>query len=458
MRDSDADWRSRLERLPRWFDLLWLALLALYILAGAPGVPFHGDESTLIAMGRDYHTLFIEGDLREILYDEGRRERREYQHLRLMNGTVSKTIYGWLAWQNGIDGADLNRGWHWLRDYDINLETGRIPDAGLLEAARLASALQLAVAVALFFQFTRATLNRPTAFIASAIFALHPNVLINGRRAMMEGSHLLGLMLLLLAATWLLRERRWRAYLLFGVCMGFAVAAKHPNVIVCLTAFVAVAWVMLTRRQADSGAERQSISRVLLRLLAAGLIAVLVFLLLNPAWWSTPAELPAVIVIMRQELLANQVELFGGYADFADQVGGFFRFVFGGAHQYFEVAHWAEYDVITAQIHAYERSGLAGLLIGSASATAVVSLLLSIFGAIRLARDGAVAVENRRLLFCWMGGSALLTLLLTPLPWARYYLPLAPALALLVAYGLVGLAGVFWHGIQLKANGVALLA
>ena len=56
---------------------------------------------------------------------------------------------------------------------------------------------------------------------------------------MMEGSHMLGLMLVLLAGIWLLRQRTWKSYALLGVCMGFAVAAKHPNSLVAGAVFCA---------------------------------------------------------------------------------------------------------------------------------------------------------------------------------------------------------------------------
>ena len=56
----------------RRLDAVWLGLLALYVLAGAGQMPFHGDESTLIYMGRDYHYLLVEGDLSRLV-DKPRR-------------------------------------------------------------------------------------------------------------------------------------------------------------------------------------------------------------------------------------------------------------------------------------------------------------------------------------------------------------------------------------------------
>ena len=447
-----------LMRAPRWIDAIWLTILALYILAGAAIVPFHGDESTLLYMGGDFHILFVERDLGAVFYDEARSAGRNEQRLRLMNGTVSKTLYGWLSWLHGLGVDELNRQWRWMRDFDFNREGGSLPAAQLLRAARLASAAQLALAVAFFFHFVRLTLNRPTALLACTLFALHPNVLINGRRAMMEGSHLLGLMLVLLAGAWLLRERRRRTFALAGACMGLAVAAKHPNVIVCALVFMIALAVVWWRRQGTPEKQREAGRHPLLGFGVTAASAMLVFLLFNPAWWSAPLAAPGAVVSLRAEVLENQVKTYGGYADFTDQLRGFFRFVFAAEEQYFEVADWANYAVVSAEIDGYERSGLAGLTIGGAGLAGVACMLLALIGGVLLAGDSTIAVDNRALLLCWVGGAALAALVLTPLPWARYYLPLAPALSLLVSIALVNLASLFLRRIKLQANGFAVLA
>ena len=150
-----------LSKLPNWLDAIWLCALALYALAGAAIVPFHGDESTQIFMGRDYYYLFLEGDLSKIHYVSTGSESPIEQHLRTVNGTISKTIHGWLAARNGFEAADINGPWEWDYEYDANRAAGGIPDAELLRQARLASSAQLAVAVAVFFAFVRLSINRP---------------------------------------------------------------------------------------------------------------------------------------------------------------------------------------------------------------------------------------------------------------------------------------------------------
>ena len=424
----------------RHFDWLYLGLLALYILAGATITPFHGDESTLMAMGRDYHYIFVEGDLPKALFDPTWRNPLE-QQLRLLNGAISKTLYGWLGTVNGFAAQDLNSFWSWSMDNVANASRGALPDADLLRLARLASSLQLALAAALFFHVMKRALNRPAAYIAVAAFALHPSVLINGRRAMMEGSHLLGLMLALLSAIWLLQERRLWRYLILGASAGFAIAAKHPNLSVCTLVFLACSVDPLWRLIRGSRSDWRGPVLDLSGIVAAGALTVAIFILLNPAWWRDPLAVAPVAIELRQRLLGDQVDTFGGYTSFAGRAKGLFQFAFVGERQYFEAPAWATYDAITTQIGAYERSALAGLLfIGASGRLGLICLLLAIFGAAHLARNPGVKAEHRLLLLVWILGSALATLGLTPLPWARYYLPLVPAVIVLVSYALTTIA------------------
>ena len=68
----------------------------------------------------------------KVLFDPHWQTNRHEQMLRLLNGSVSKTIYGWLGAVNGFAPQDLNRDWSWGKDYDANAERGAIPDPGLL--------------------------------------------------------------------------------------------------------------------------------------------------------------------------------------------------------------------------------------------------------------------------------------------------------------------------------------
>ena len=442
--------------IPRRLDWLWLGLLAIYIVAGAAIVPFHGDESTLIWMGRDYFHIAGEAGFSRVRYDGSPLSSEIEQVHRLINGAVSKTIYGWAASTLGFEIGDLNNLWDWSRDFQSNVADNHFPDAILLLRARQLSALQLALAAAAFFAFARIALNRPTAYLASLIFALHPSILINGRRAMMEGSHLLGLTLVLLAAAWLMQGRKPWKYLALGVFAGFALAAKHHNVVAVTAVYLALALPTM-RHWLRSGKWRRQL-RELLLLILSGLVAILTFLVLNPGWWSAPLQLAFAVIEERQALMTSHVMDAGGYDSYGAQITGFFWYVFVGARQYFELAHWAGYAEISQQIRAYEASGLAGvLLIGDSRALGILCLVASVIGAGLLARNRGISPDMRLLILLWAGISALATLQLTPLPWARYYLPLLPVAILLAAYCATSLAELMLNVRVAKADGLALL-
>ena len=109
-------------------------------------------------------------------------------------------------------------------------------------------------------------------------------------------------------------------------------------------------------------------------------------------------------------------------------------------------------------IRIYEESGLAGSLIGGTPAYGLIIFALTLAGIAMVVRGVSVASEYRLLLCTWMGGAALIIAITSPVPWARYYLPLAPAATLLVAYALTEIAGALARHISQRRDGVAVLA
>lgn len=441
-----------LSNIPKWIDVVWLAALALYVLAGAAIVPFHGDESTQIFMGRDYYYLFQEGDIAKVLYASDGSDSPLEQHLRIVNGTISKTIHGWLAALNGFAAEEINEPWEWDYDYAGNRAAGRIPDPDLLRQARLASSAQLALALAVFFVFLRQSVSRPVAYVASFIFTLHPTVLINGRRAMMEGSHLLGMMLVLLAAVWLLREGKWWRFALLGICSGFAIAAKHPNAIIVALVFLACGSRIFFELARAAEISREAIVRAVAGILGAAVVTTIVFLLFNPAWWRAPLPTASGALSERMELLERQIERNGGYESGIEQVVGFWQHVFAGEIQYYEDARWAEYAETNEQIADYEASGWAGARIGGSAAGGLASLALTAAGIWILARDRKIHGSARWLILVWGGGSALIALVVTPLSWTRYYLPVLPFAHLAMAVTLARVAQIVWRRLGAGVN------
>jgi 4-amino-4-deoxy-L-arabinose transferase-like glycosyltransferase len=427
------------ERLARLFDALVCLALMAYIVAGVPLVPFHGDEATQIYMSRDYAYQFIERDLARIAYSDPPISATE-QHLRLLNGTINKSLIG-LAWHlGGWTAADLNEQWDWGGDWNYNLTAGHLPPDALLHTARLPSALLLALGVPLMFSLGSRLGGRKAAILAALLYALHPGLLVNGRRAMMEGSlTFFSLLTVYAGVLWLSARRQWAMWLstaLLGMAAGAALTSKHSALFAVAAVLGVCALVMLWRgwlQRRERG--WRSLLLELARLAWAGGIGGVVFLALNPAWWGAPLARLAEVLRLRQDLLTGQTAAFGGYADAGAAFMGWLRAGFISAPQFYEVPAWA--DDIGGQIAAYQASGLAGLPV-SATVT-LAAIILTLLGLLLLWRRRATAPPARVVIGVWAVGMFASTALLTPLNWARYYLPAYPAVALLVALAISSL-------------------
>jgi hypothetical protein len=448
-------------------DALYLLVLAAYILVGAPLVPFHGDEATQIYMSRDYSYQFIERDLSRVLYSNPPVSAQE-QHLRLLNGTVNKYLIG-LAWHlGGFTVADLNEQWDWGADWNYNQTTGHAPTPALLMISRWPSALALALGLLPMFVLGEKLGGRPAAYLAALLYALHPALLLNGRRAMMEGTFITFSLFAVLFGVLLLQARSWRgqwgAAVGLGIASGLALASKHTAAFAVAGVYVGLGlWLVVgaARRglkppsnarpsrlkptQMPSG-DRVHFSglgsaldggfyprRLPAFAFPSALLAALTFLALNPAWWGDPPARAGEVLRLRGELLDGQTAAFGGYADWGERLAGFARQTFAAVPQYYEIDAWGGY--IGDQVGRYEASGLGGIAGTPVFGAALFALML--IGLWALWRDRRRAPAARWLVAVWALTALGAAALFTPLEWARYYLPAIPAALLLAAVGLV---------------------
>ena len=415
-----------MKRIP---DALLLLVLSAYILAGAPLTPFHGDESTQIYMSRDFAYLFLLGQPEQVQYADPPLNATE-QHLRLLNGVLNKYTIG-VAWAlAGFAPDDLNEQWDWGAGWDYNQTSGHAPSAALLQVSRWSSALFLVVGLLAVFALAGKTGGRPAAWIAAILFALHPALLLNGRRAMMEGSLIAFTALTALAAVYWLEargRRAWGVAAIFGIVAGLALASKHTAVLAVLPLALGALGFALVR------AWRRGSSAILVRLGQiglAGLLGGMVFLALNPVWWSDPLARVPDVLRLRSDLLAGQTAAFGGFTSPIDALAGFARQVFAPIPQYFEVAGWENW--LAEQIAAYESSGLAGIT--APWLWALATLILGGTGLWALVR-GPGRTEARWVVAVWLFSALAAAFLLTPIEWQRYYLPVYPALVVVMGLG-----------------------
>jgi 4-amino-4-deoxy-L-arabinose transferase-like glycosyltransferase len=410
-------------------DWLWMVLLAAYVLLGTPLVPLHGDESTIIHATRDYAYQFIDRDLSMISYNGSAAIDPMDQDLRLLDGRVQKYLGGFFWHLGGLTADDINRPWLWGADYEYQQANGHIPSDELLLWTRLASSLLGALGVLAIFGIGGAVGGRPAAYTASLLYALHPAVLLNVRRAMMEGSLMLFSLLTVLAAVYFLRSKgraRWGWALLLGLSAGMALSSKHPGVFTVAPVFLGAFVAGL--------AARETMPLLLRRagqLIMAGVLALLVFYALNPIWWGDPIARAGDVLEVRSRTLQSQMSGFDTYDGLFEQAAGFVQHALIASPQYFEIDQWATFTPITEQIAAYEASWLDGVTPGPVGA--VIIALLGLLGLWRLLTTPDPA---RWAVGFWALGTVALTLLLTPFGWQRYYLPAIPALLVLAGLGM----------------------
>jgi 4-amino-4-deoxy-L-arabinose transferase-like glycosyltransferase len=417
---------------PRIVDGVLLLLAAVYVLLGAADVPFHGDEGMQVYATTDFFTAFVDGHPAALMTTPPY-PIDSPQQLRLINGSVQRYTAGAVLHLNGHNTGDLPNapGWNWGLPYAANVDGGWLPKDSVLHKARWTSAAFFALGLLPMFGLGGWFGGRPAAYAAVVLTALHPVLLLNVRRAMMEGSLLAFALLTAWAAVWLVR--RWSsdgdargAWGLLTVAAGLTLASKHSGALVLVGVWgglLASVWTLSARRWRRVGA-----------LLASGLTAIALFVALSPALWSNPPARLLDLARARTDLLEIQTAI---EADapmpFIARVGWPFAQAYA-APVYSERADWYADPTLNAAMAAYEQNGLAGVR-GGALLSGVVVALTVIGLAVR--RDRALLILAGWLLL------GVLLLLSNPLPWQRYYLPLMPAWTLGAGVGV----SVLWERI-----------
>jgi hypothetical protein len=444
-------------------DIVWLILLGVFVFALTP--TFHGDEPMQIYMSRDYETALVEGNPSALMTTPPY-EIDSDAHLRLINGSINRYAIG-LNRQVaglGLDTLTPRPGWDWGLDFATNVSTGHMPSDALLSAARFSSTLFLALSAAVMFGLGWQFGKRPLAYFVSALYTLNPIILLNGRRALQEGSVLCFGLLLILIAILLSQKRRsiwlWLALILVG---GLTLASKHTGVVFIAAAF---GWIFLTELlrtlsaelsgdvgfdsalpllEQDLNALPQSYWRDLLlttlKLIVSGALAIVLFVALSPALWNDPPARVANLLEERARLLEIQVS--GNPTTLAQRISGIITQPFMMPPQHFEVAFWGTFQAVSDDVARYMASPFSGVQFGVILGGAL-TILAGIGILFSLRRDWRAGV------LVWLAVTAA-SLLANPLDWQRYYLPLIPVATLLAGIGAYGLVRRFvWKPEQRK--------
>jgi len=418
--------------LGRWYPLvlvLWLGALATYVLAGVPLVTFHGDEGMQVYATRDLLEEVATGDLWALTtappYPIDTRD-----HLRIINGSVQRFAAGAVLLARGHNTGDLptEPGWNWGLPYEENVEGGWLPKDSVLLAARYTSAAFFVLGLVPLVGIAHILGGRIAALAAAGLYALNPLLLLNARRAMQEGALLCFGLFTIWAAVWLARRVRagertpvlaWWALALAG---GLALASKHSAAL-----FLVAAWLWIVIAMFTAPRNR---ARTLSDLLLSGAGAIIVFVALSPALWNNPPARLLDLTRLRGELLSVQVEIEeGAPTAFGQRARWVLSQPYSAPLAHYERPAWAEAEPIATAEARYEASLWRGY--PRSTVLGVVLTGLAVLGLVVVSLRAPVLGGGAAL---WYAVTAA-ALLVNPLPWERYYLPLVPVVALLTACG-----------------------
>jgi hypothetical protein len=410
----------------QWFSLLALLIpIGLFGAWGSSRVPFHPDEASLLYQSRDLETLFQ--DPMSLAWSP-QPESELDQEYRALNAALPKYMLGLGRRLAGYGPESVSSDWDWSKSWDANLKAGALPSGGVLQGARYASLATVLAAVALAFPLGRQMEGPLTGALSAALLGTHALVLLHGRRAMAEGTLVLGVVLALVGILHAHR-RPWLA----GLCCATAAAAKFSGFALAPVGLLAAIWPAKGKR-AKGVALRGALSFLVPFLL--------LFLLLHPLFWSYPVRAATATWTIRQDLLEGQTAAIGVHApgmvldDPATRSAVLVAQLFILEPQHWEVGNYrAE---LTASIESYEAIPGHSVMRGWVGGGSLLGFtLLGIIGSFRYQEPCSNRQRRPRVLLALASVAQAGALLLSvPLPFQRYVMPLVPMVCLWAALGL----------------------
>ncbi len=399
-------------------------LYSVYILLGVKSVPFHPDESSLLYQSRDLEIAISEpatlfwSDTPTNVYD---------QTYRLLNAPLAKYIIGIGRLGVGYGAESVSVDWDWGQSWDENAQQGALPPDRLLLGSRISVALFLPLSIGLIYLAGQSIGGVNTGLVAALLLALNTLVLLHTRRAMAEGVLLFGVCLAILGVLYADR-RPW----LDGLGMGLAISAKYSALALLPAGLVAVLWGSELDR-------RQMLKRLSIFILTLSLVVIV----LHPLIWRSPARAVSEMVHARTDFIFSQVTTLQAHnpEQLLDspgkKLGVMLYTVFLGAPQFEEVGNYS--SILAGDIDAYLSTFGNNLLSGPIwGGILLFFTLLGIVVGVSKTRDSDSGRQRRGIILliimsvCQAGA----LLILNPLPYQRYYLPLIPFVCLWAAIGL----------------------
>jgi 4-amino-4-deoxy-L-arabinose transferase-like glycosyltransferase len=357
------------------------------------------------------------------------------QHYRLIDAPITRYLLGLGRSFAGLPALPAD--WSWQASWEENQNAGALPEHRLLLTGRLAIALLLPFSLLLIYLIGRRMCGETGGLLACLLLGSNALVLLHARRAMAEGALTFGL----LFALWSFLDG-WRKPWLAGLGMALAFNAKHSSLALLPVGLLAVSWAQFPL---PGEGRRSLVKKILIHALIYVAVFGLVTLALNPFLWHNPLQAIQTSVAERNTLLQRQLADTIRLAPEKAMLTPGWRTLSLLANLYILPPAFAEVN----QYHPYTEEMEARYLalpgqnlfrnMAGGGLMLILTLLGLILGVINLRH---AAPDQRRTLALMLAATSLLLLapiILVPLTWQRYAIPLAPLACLWIAYGLAHL-------------------
>ncbi len=404
-----------------WLILLFTLITALFLIWGCSRVPFHPDESTQIFMSQDFRLLLTQPQA--LAWQPGD-DLIPPARYRAIDAPMTRYLIGWARFLTTT--PPLENDWNWSLSWVENISRGALPSSRQLLISRAAVTLLIPASMILLYCTVKSILNRPTALLSALLLGLNPLTMLHARRAMAESALLAGICFFL----WAVSRKRIRPWLI-GLGLAAAVNAKQSAVALLPVGIIAVCWPHNGKLNTKS---------VIRRSVELAVVFTAVTLILNPFFWSHPFQAARVSLELRSSLTSAQTEDFMdaetdpsvlGQRSLAALVNLYLRQPSTEeVGNYLAAVEKQKQDYFSHPVHSWGRGLIPGSLLLSLSAVGFLVLSLS------LRRSDSAAFRGRLLLLLAFLFQLTVLILLFPLPWQRYVMPLLPFTSVLISLGL----------------------
>ena len=322
--------------------------------------------------------------------------------------------------------------WDWSASWEQNQSNGALPSDRTLLVGRLIIASLFPLGLVLLYRIGIVIDGSWLGIFTVFIFGFNAMILLHTRRAMAEGALIFGVILTLYALIY--ADKR---PLLAGLAVAIAFNAKQSAIVLLPIGLIAVCWISDKKFRDFSHLARNSAKYM------AGFI--LLTALLNPFLWRQPISAAKEALQLRQDLLERQV------ADYELLEPGQVlkspaeRSAVLLAHLFFTPPFFSEvgnYRANTEAAEALYRLSL-GHQLWRNTTLGVVLFGLAILGVAVAVRDSfKSSAAKRRLLLLYLFTLMALAVgivVMIPLPWQRYSIPLIPIVTIFICLGFVWL-------------------